>query len=135
MKKLCFTSDKFKPLPGEEEETNPGRYGKALAQWVKTKLTDKGYKFEQAAIPEDWGWLLMLKRKPFSIWVGCANEEGSTTRWCLFVEAEMGIVQKLFNKTDPRTEIKALESTLESVIAGQGFRDIKWEEMSSIDKP
>ena len=31
---VTFQTNFFKPVPGEEEETNPGRYGKALAQWL-----------------------------------------------------------------------------------------------------
>ena len=31
---VTFQTDFFKPLPGEEEQTNPGCYGKALAQWL-----------------------------------------------------------------------------------------------------
>jgi hypothetical protein len=128
MRKLCFTSDRLKLLPGEEK-TNPGRYGKVLAEWVKRKLVDEGYIIEEAPIPEDWGWIVTLKRKPFSLWVGCGNEEGSTIRWCLFVEAETGLFNKLFNRTNPFHEIKSVESTLENIVLNEGFGNVKWEDI------
>jgi hypothetical protein len=46
-KQLWFTSSKFAPIPGEEEKTNPGRFGQALAAWIREKLIAQGQ-----AIPE-----------------------------------------------------------------------------------
>ena len=31
---LAFESSAFAVIPGEDHETNPGIYGKALAQWL-----------------------------------------------------------------------------------------------------
>lgn len=128
MKQLWFTSGKFKPLPGEEEKTNPGRYGESLAKWVQEKLANEGYKIEENPIPEDWGWVVMLQRRPFSLWVGCGNEDGSTARWGLFVEAEIGLFKKLFDKPDPTPEVKAVETKLEKLISDAGFKDIEWKQ-------
>ena len=128
MRQLWVTSEEFKPLPGEEEKTNPGRFGEALANWVQTKLASEGYKIEEKPIPKDWGWVVMLQRTPFSLWIGCGNEDGSITRWSMFVEAEKGIFQKLFSKIDPTPEIKAVETKLEKLVSGAGFKDIEWEQ-------
>ena len=35
---LEFESSAFAVMPGEDEETNPGIYGKALAQWLADRL-------------------------------------------------------------------------------------------------
>ncbi len=129
MRRLWFSSDEFSPLPGEEEKTNPGRYGEALACWLKAKLADEGYLVEEEPIPEDWGWVVMLHKKPYSLWVGFGNEEGSTTRWGIFVEAEIGIFRKLFHKFDPVAEIKVVEKQLEKIVSSAGFQDVKWDQV------
>jgi hypothetical protein len=84
-------SELFEPRPGEDAETNPGRYGKALAEWISTALNARGVDVE-GVIPEDWGWCVMVAREPFRLWIGCGNVEqdpmaGELT-WHCFVEAE-----------------------------------------------
>jgi hypothetical protein len=68
-----FRSDLFQIDPKEDEETNPFCYGKALAEWVRSEFEKLGYKPEPV-IPEDWGWCVVLKRKPFLLWVACGND-------------------------------------------------------------
>ena len=67
-----FTSSLFKIEPGEDEEINPGCYGRQLAVWLKKQLEERGYSVEPI-INEDWGRCLMCSRDPFMLWVGCGN--------------------------------------------------------------
>lgn len=129
MKQLWFTSYHFSPVTGEEEKTNPGRFGEALAIWVKDKLQSKGYSIDEAPIPEDWGWVVMVHRKPFSLWVGCGNEDKSQTKWGLFVEVEKSLFQKLFGSADTSASVVALENCLETLVREASFEDIQWEQM------
>jgi hypothetical protein len=127
-RQLWFTTGRFQPLPGEDEHTNPGRYGKALADWVRSQLIAQGYQNSQQPTPEDWGWVVMAHRKPFPLWVGCGNQEGSSTRWGLFVEAQAGFVQKLLRGIDPAASVSHLEEQLENLVRSQpDFTDIAWE--------
>ena len=52
-RQLWFTSSRFAAMPGEEEKTNPGRLGQALAEWVKDRLTSNGIIISEDPIPED----------------------------------------------------------------------------------
>jgi hypothetical protein len=62
---IHITSDKFPILPGEEEElVNDGMYGKALAQYLQAKLSERGYDAPFVCC-EDWGWWVELKDAPF----------------------------------------------------------------------
>jgi hypothetical protein len=70
---LSFRSDIFSVDPSEDEETNPFCYGKQLATWVAEKFRSAGYSPEPI-IAEDWGWCVMLERKPFQLWVACGND-------------------------------------------------------------
>jgi hypothetical protein len=66
---IHIRSAKFPILPGEKEElVNEGMYGKALAEYLQSKLRERGY-----AAPficcEDWGWWVELKTAPFTFGV------------------------------------------------------------------
>lgn len=57
-------SSKFPVLPGEDDEiVNEGMYGKALAQYVQTELTKRGYAVSFVCA-EDWGWWVELNFGP-----------------------------------------------------------------------
>ena len=66
-----FKSDQFNIQDGEEELTNPGRFGKSLAEWISSELSILEYETE--VIPEDWGWCVMCSRNEYLLWVGCGN--------------------------------------------------------------
>jgi hypothetical protein len=97
---LWFKSTLFEILPGEDENTNPGCYGRSLAIWLRGKLIDMGYDVEDV-IPEDWGWCVLCKRRPYKLWIGCgtmvdhdqgppvaSSTSGQSMTWTCFVEAE-----------------------------------------------
>jgi hypothetical protein len=108
---IYFVSNEFQIVPGEEKETNPGVFGKQLAFWLKNIFVKKGYS-ELVILPEDWGWCLILERKPNLLWVGCSghvglefsteyfeeNEKGIT--WSCFVVMEAPFLKKLLGKAN-----------------------------------
>ena len=55
-----FKSSKFEIEPGEDEDINPGIYGRQLAVWLRDRLEEHGYSIE--LINEDWGRCLMCSR-------------------------------------------------------------------------
>jgi hypothetical protein len=127
-KQLWFTSPKFAPAPGEKEKTNPGRFGLALATWIREKFIAQGQAIPEDPIPEDWGWIVMVQRKPFPLWVGCGNEDGNTTRWGLFVKAEPGFFQRGLKQLDPSSSVIALEQQLEGIVKAEPeCSDVAWE--------
>lgn len=69
-----FRSAKFQPQQNEDSETNPYRYGKALAVWILEKLPTSKYPDAQV-FAEDWGWLVLCQREPFTLSIGCGNQE------------------------------------------------------------
>ncbi|WP_088887011.1 hypothetical protein [Diaphorobacter nitroreducens] len=124
---VTFTTDFFKPIAGEEEETNPGRYGKALAQWLAQQLKERGVSAE-GVIPEDFGWVVMVSRKPFLLWLGCGNTDGSTTEWSVFPVAEMSALQRIFKRTNPAPEIEKLKAHLSALVLSiPGVTNVVWE--------
>ncbi len=80
---IHIRSNKFPVLPGEEDEVvNEGMYGKALALYLQSKLTERGYK-TPFVVAEDWGWWVDIEGPPFTFGVCIyASPEGSTEYVC-----------------------------------------------------
>jgi hypothetical protein len=51
---LEFKSDKFPQYDGEEDQINPGLWGKRLAEYLAQKLKAEGFE-TTGIIAEDWG--------------------------------------------------------------------------------
>ncbi len=118
MRNIEFTSKMFPPVPGEEDETNPGIIGKGLAEWLASRLPSNGPAPEEV-IPEDWGWLVVAHRKPFFLWIGCANIEEEPNRWRCFVVAEPSIVQRLFRRIQSRPHVEALHQRVMAILRAE----------------
>ena len=123
MEGYWFTSNLFSVEPGEDEEINPGRYGRQLALWLRTQLEKRGYSVEPV-IAEDWGRCLMLSRKPFLLWVGCGNvdesvdDDPSNNRviWHCFSSAEVPLFKRLFTRLDTATALSKLDADLHAIL-------------------
>ena len=130
----CFKSTLFEIEPGEDEEINPGRYGRQAAVWLKQKLEQKGYQVEDT-INEDWGRCLMCQRTPFYLWVGIANMDAAPFEnpprtavvpnkqdvvWHCFAVAELAFFKRLFGKG---AEVDAargkLDTTLRAILESE----------------
>jgi hypothetical protein len=121
-----FTSSLFKLEPGEDEEINPGRYGRQLAIWLKVQLEQHGYNVE-TVIAEDWGRCLMLSRDPFSLWVGCGNVDDPTANvpssenivWHCFPAAEVPFLKRIFGKPDTTAALSKLDAELRAIFSAE----------------
>ncbi|WHI50185.1 hypothetical protein P3339_17285 [Microbulbifer sp. MLAF003] len=125
-----FKSEIFDIELGEDEETNPRIYGKQLSAWLRTKFIELGYEVK-SVIPEDWGWCVMCKRAPFSLWIGCGSvinyEHGdpegpipdtNDVVWYCFVVAEIPFLKRIFNKPDVEPEVSKLRKQLYQLLSG-----------------
>ncbi len=62
---IHIKSKKFPVLEGEEHELeNEGTFGRALAEYLQTKLRGRDYDAPKI-YAEDWGWWVDLKSAPF----------------------------------------------------------------------
>ncbi|NKF21926.1 hypothetical protein [Solimonas marina] len=124
---VTFETDFFQPVAGEEEKTNPGRFGQALAEWLQTQLRKRGVEVE-GIIPEDFGWVVMVSRRPFMLWLGCGNTDGSTTEWSIFPVAEPSLLQRLFKPQTIRPAVDALWEHVKAIVPSIPLvRGITWE--------
>lgn len=134
-----FTSTIFEIAKGEDEATNPGCYGKKLAEWLCIKFKSIGYTSAEV-MPEDWGWCVMCSKSEVSVWVGCGivqteetinsyNSEnppkGSEVIWHVFPCAEVSIFnfsvffKKLLGKVNIQEHENKLANELEQILKNE----------------
>lgn len=124
-----FKSTLFEIENNEDEETNPGCYGKALASWLSDEFSKLGY--ETDIIPEDWGWCVMLKSDEYMLWLGCGSMQddiegqipkGSEVIWHTFPVIEVpffnfkALLKKWFGKLDLQTPLNKLKGELRDTL-------------------
>jgi hypothetical protein len=126
-----FTTDLFRIEPGEDEDINPRRYGRQLAQWLKAQLQSRGYPVEPV-IDEDWGRCLMCAREPFELWVGCGNEVDYGTAqpgdppppaeqvvwWCVAM-ADVPWWKRWFTAVDAAPALTRLNAVLHEILSAE----------------
>jgi hypothetical protein len=122
---LKFESSAFALIPGEDEETNPGIYGKTLAGWLSEQLRLAGVGAEDV-IAEDFGWCVPVKAPPYSLYVACAND-GAANHWHTFTFVEGGLMDRVLRKDKGAELLASLHATvrrcLESSSAVRGLTE------------
>ena len=78
-----FRSSKFPPYEGEEEEINPGLWGKRLAEYLVRKLADQGIMTE-AIIGEDWGYYIPVHNEGLKLAICCGHQDGNDDEFLCF---------------------------------------------------
>lgn len=124
---LEFVSGYFQPVPGEEEETNEGIFGMALAEFLAAEFRSHGY--EADLIPEDWGWLVSLKapgeKLAFSPWFGCSSLDEH--QWLVQIHPSKPFVRRWFKKIDVQPTISRIAELVErSVVEKASATNLRW---------
>ena len=114
---LEFHSSSFAVEPGEDSHTNPGLFGKALAQWLAQQLRMRGFAVGQV-IAEDFGWCAPVESKPHSLYVVCASAEEAPNQWRVFAFAEGGLMARLLGKDRSAQSVARLFAALKEVLQG-----------------
>lgn len=124
-----FRSSKFPPYEGDKEEMiNPGRWGKRLAEYLVSKLAEKGIATERM-VAEDWGWYVELRNEGFQLALCCANRDGANDEFLCFTQPDKPIVKKLFKKIDATPQLTRLTEALQQILASDpDIRDVVWTE-------
>ena len=121
-----FRSSKFPPCEGEEEQINPGLWGKRLAEYLVEKLAEKGIETEEI-IAEDWGWYIPVRNEGFRLALCCGHQDGDDDQFLCFTDPDTPIVKKLFRKIDATAQLTQLTGALEQILAADpDIRDIEW---------
>ncbi|MGB5310081.1 MAG: hypothetical protein WBN45_14385 [Arenicellales bacterium] len=123
-----FKSSKFPPYEGEEEEINPGLWGKRLAEYLVQKLADLGVETEDI-VAEDWGYYVPVRNQGFELALCCGHQNGDEDEFLCFTEPSKPIVKKLFRKVDATAQLLSLTEALEKILSSDpDIREIVWTE-------
>ena len=80
-----FRSSKFPPYEGEEENINPGLWGKRLAEYLVQKLAERGIQTEEM-VAEDWGWYVPVRNEGFRLALCCGHQYGDDDVFICFTD-------------------------------------------------
>jgi hypothetical protein len=123
---LEFESSAFAVTAGEDAATNPGIYGKALAEWLAEQLRAAGFSVGDV-IAEDFGWRVPVQSRPHSLYVACASTAEKPDQWRVFAFAEGGIMARLLGKDKGAESLSplfaAVRRCLESAPLVRGLRE------------
>jgi hypothetical protein len=124
---LEFRSTAFPPYEGEEEQINPGRYGRRLAEFLQSQLAEQGFDTEEP-YSEDWGWAVPIANQTFALWIGCGNYEEYPDGFLCFIEPSKPVIRRwLFRKIDTTATVERVAAALEKALtAKDDVRDLKW---------
>ena len=123
-----FRSSKFPPYEGEEEQINPGLWGKRLAEYLAQKLAERGIESEEM-VAEDWGWYVPVRNEGFRLALCCGHQKGDDDEFLCFTEPSTPVVKKLFKKIDVTPQLTPLTAALQEILASDSvIRDIVWTE-------
>ena len=92
-----FRSSKFPPYEGEEEEINPGLWGKRLAEYLVQRLSEKGIKTE-GIVGEDWGYYIPVQNEGFKLAICCGHQNGDDDQFLCFTDRQYPAREEAFQE-------------------------------------
>jgi hypothetical protein len=128
-------SDLFPAYPGEEEEINPGRYGKRLAEFLIAALRKEGFASKDPR-REDWGWRIDVENEAFSLWIGVGVYEEYPDGFLCFIEPTTPSIRRFFKRIDTRGPVEALQRAIDKALTAEpGIRDVRWATHDDFNGP
>jgi hypothetical protein len=126
---LSFESTAFPVADGEDAETNPGIFGKALAEWLSVRLNERGVP-AHPPFAEDWGWCIELANQSQRTGVACASEEHVKTSWRVYAFTDPGLFGRLRGKEPAAVSaVNELFAKLKDVLSSeQSITNIRSDE-------
>jgi hypothetical protein len=130
-----FRSDRFPAYEGEEEQTNPGSWGKRLAEFLRDGLKEGGF-HPAEPVAEDWGWIVPVSKDPCNIWIGCGRYQEYPDSYLCFIEPHTPVVRKFFKKIDVCKHIESIQKILDKILTEEsGIKVKKWWTHDEFNNP
>lgn len=124
-----FRSAKFPAYPGEEDQLNPGLWGKRLAEYLAAELTARGLECGPP-VAEDWGWLVPIRNDGFPLALCCGHQDGEDDQFVCCTEPARPFVKKWFKRIDATPQLTRLTAALRDILAADPeIREVSWSEV------
>jgi hypothetical protein len=121
-----FRSDAFPAEAGEEEKINPGRWGTALARYLRQELLLQGHVMHEP-YTEDWGYAIQIENPAFNLWIGCGNYDEYPDGFLCFIVPDKPFVWKRFRRIATTKRVGTIADALETALRKHpGVRDLRW---------
>ena len=122
-----FRSSKFPPYEGEQEQINPGLWGRRLAEYLVQKLSEKGIKTDEI-IAEDWGWYIPVRNEEFRLAVCCGHQDGDDDEFVCFTDPSTPVVKKLFKNLDATAQLTRLTEAMQQILfSDPEIKEVVWK--------
>lgn len=123
-----FRSFKFPPYEGEEDEINPGLWGKRLTEYLAQKLTERGIATEEMIV-EDWGCYLPIRNEGFPLALCCGHQNGDDDEFLCFTDPSTPKVKKFLRTIDATAQLTRLLEAVRLILASDpDIREVVWTE-------
>jgi len=123
-----FRSKKFPPYEGEEEQINPGLWGKRLAEYLVQKLAERGIHTKEP-IAEDWGYYIPIPNEGFRLAICCGHQHGDDDQLLCFTDPTTPVVRKFFKKIDATAQLTRLTEALHGIFSSDPeIKEVVWSE-------
>lgn len=123
-----FRSTKFPPYDGEDEQVNPGLWGRRLAEYFVENLPSHGLSVGEP-IAEDWGWYVPVQVNGTRLALCCGHQYGEDDTFICFTEPNQPVSRKLFRKVDVTAELTRLVGVVDAVLSSDSdTRGLSWRE-------
>lgn len=110
---LMFQSSGFEILRDEDKLTNPGIFGRSLAEWMANELPTYGYRALGEVIPEDFAWCVPVEAADCELYVACTNADDG---WQAYVFADCGLMERLAGRDPRASAVAELYSAVRSIL-------------------
>lgn len=111
-----FRSRRFPPYDGEEDEINPGLWGRRLAEYLVAQLPAHGVS-PGVPVAEDWGYFVPVSVDGESLAVCCGHQHGDDDEFLCFTEPAKPVVRGLFRKRDVTAPLTKLVQALDAILS------------------
>lgn len=129
---IQFTSSSFPGLASEEEEINPGVFGKRLADYLASALPALGLVVECVDY-EDWGWRIDLRNEAFPLWIGCSNYGDAPDGFLCHINPSKPYVRRWLKKVRTVEAVERVATALEVILnTHDDVHALRWWDESEV---
>jgi hypothetical protein len=113
---LSFTSSAFPVVEGEDSQTNPGIFGKSLAEWLSARLNERDIA-AKGPFAEDWGWMVEIADQPHPTGLACSSDDGEKTSWRVYAFVDLGMLGRFRGKNEAVVAANDLFAKVKDIVS------------------